>query len=197
MVELRAADVTPAELIGLLRDAAPPAGETAWCWLEAADGWTLDFWPSTQGTVRVQAANRQPVAEKIEGFLPRVIAGRVFSPSGELRWRVLPALGERSCRVVFLGEPWGGAGIGSLQSRNELDGLTPVDRRYPLWGQQTHITPGEWIELRIPHRLRYPISSGTSGQGRVIATLRVQLWKNRRGEVQFLRLCSLDAMVES
>ncbi len=195
MAELRASEVTPDELAALLTNTRPPNGETAWCWLEAPDGWVLERWNGSEGNVRVQAAHCLPREEPLGGFLPRVTAGRVFAPSGELRWRVLPALGSRTCRVVFLGDAW--VGLESLTLRPDLNGLTAVDESYPLWGQQTQATPEEWIELRIPHRLRYPVSCGAPGQGRIVAQLRVQLWKDRLGEVQFLRLRSLDTTVES
>jgi hypothetical protein len=107
----------------------------------------------------------------------------------------LPALGERSCRVVFLGD-WASAALEALPLREELAALSRDEATYPLWGQQTKHTPGEWIDLRIPHRLRYPVDAETPGQGRVIAKMKVEIWKDRRGEPQFIRLCDLTATWE-
>jgi hypothetical protein len=196
MPELRAADMTPEDLAALLAEVGPPAGEPSWCWLEAPDGWVLDEWPGVAGPVSLQRANDVPRPEPLRALLPRVLAGRVFGPSGELRWRVLPALGSQPCRVTFLGDNWSGGRLAALPLRPELNGLTPAEESYPLWGQQTHATPGEWVELRIPHRLVYPVRGPAPGDGRVVVRLDVQLWKDSRGEVQFLRLCSLTPSLE-
>ncbi len=126
-------------------------------------------------------------------MLPRVAVGRVFAPPGELKWRRLPALGERRYRVVFLGEGWMAAALEAPSPRDELGVLTRDEATYPLWGQQTEHTPGEWIDLRIPHRLRYPVDAETRAQGRVIAKVKVEIWKDSRGEPQFIRLCDLTA----
>lgn len=196
MAELRAADIAPSELAELLSDAKPAAGETAWCWLEAPDAWALDKWPGLDGQITVQRAHRLPDREAAADFLRRASSGRVFAPSGELRWRVLPALGDHPVRVVFLGENWSGSSLNGLAARTELQGLVRSEETYPLWGQQTQATQDAWVELRIPHRLHYPVDVGGTDRGRIIVRLGVQLWKDRRGVVQLLRLCSLTPSVE-
>jgi hypothetical protein len=192
---LRASDLTPDDLLRLLEELVPPAGEKVRCWLDAPDGWALDYWPGPNGIVRWNGAGRDPRKEPLKEVLPRVMQGRIFSPSGELKWRVLPALGERSCRVVFLGD-WASAALEALPLREELAALSRDEATYPLWGQQTKHTPGEWIDLRIPHRLRYPVDAETPARGRVIAKVKVEIWKDRRGEPQFIRLCDLTASWE-
>jgi len=74
-----------------------------------------------------------------------------------------------------------------------LAALAREKATYPLWGQQTKNTPGEWIDLSIPHRLRYPVDAETPARGRVIAKVKVEIWKDGRGEPQFIRLCELTA----
>jgi hypothetical protein len=192
---LRASDLTCSELLQLLKELTPPSGETVRCWLEAFDGWALDSWRGFGAKVRWNRAGQDPREEPLADLLPRVTFGRIFSPSGELKWRQLPALGERCCRVVFLGQ-WDGPALERLPVREELAFLRPGKVEYPLWGQQTAQTPGEWIDLRIPHRLRYPVVTETPTEGRLIAYLKVELWKDERGEPQFVRLCDLTARWE-
>mgnify|MGYP000091367813 CR=1 FL=1 len=195
MTILRAADLAPPDLLRLLEGLAPPAGEKVRCWLDAPDGWALDYWHGPDGIVRWNGAGRDPCDEPLNEVLPRVMQGRIFSPSGELKWRLLPALGERGCRVVFLGD-WASAALEALPLREELAALSRDEATYPLWGQQTKHTPGEWIDLRIPHRLRYPVDAKTPDRGPVIAKVKVEIWKDRRGEPQFIRLCDLTASWE-
>ncbi|MCL6502301.1 MAG: hypothetical protein K6T86_06410 [Pirellulales bacterium] len=197
MAELRAADLDAEQLHALLGKIAPPQGEPIWCWLEAPDCWVLDKWPGLAGDVVIQRAHGLPSQRALRDLLPRVTEGRVFGPSGELHWRVLPCLGGRSYRTVWLGEDWAGTGLAQLVASNELDGLTESQESYPLWGQKTPYTPEAWVDLRIPHRLYYPVHCDTPKQGRAIAHLHVQLWKDRRGEVQFLRLSSITSSVEA
>ncbi|MCX8139113.1 MAG: CRISPR-associated protein Csx19 [Thermogemmata sp.] len=196
MSTLRAGDLTPTDLLQLLQELAFPSGEKVYCWLEAFDGWALDHWPGFQGNIHWNGAGRDPRDEPLAEVLPRVTEGRLFSPSGELKWRVLPALGERCCRVVFLGS-WACPSLEWLPLREELANLRSEKTAYPLWGQMTRHTPGEWIDLRIPHRLRYPVQAQTPAQGRVIVQMQVELWKDRRGEVHFLRFCDLTTSWES
>ncbi len=190
---LRAGDLAPAEMLGLLAKLTYASEEPVRCWLDAFDGWALDYWPGSTGTVRWNGAGREPRVEALEGLLPRVTSGRVFASSGELKWRVLPSLGERCWRSVFLGNRWPLDGHDVLPVQADLTALSPEQAIYPLWGQQTKRTPGEWIDLRIPHRLRYPVSATAPEHGRVIAKIVVEVWKDIQGEPQFARLCDLRA----
>jgi hypothetical protein len=193
---LRAGDLTPAELLRLLEDLAMPAGEAVRCWLDAPDGWALDFWRGTTGNVSWNGTGRNPHGETLRDVLSRVTTGRVFGPSAELKWRILPVLGPRCCRTVFLGRAWTSDCLEMLAARTELAGMTSAITAYPLWGQQTGKTPGEWIDLRIPHRLRYPVEVTAPARGRVIARASVEVWKDSGGEPQFLRLCELESAWE-
>jgi hypothetical protein len=195
---LRTDDLAARDLLALLQRLNPPAGENLRCWLDAPDGWALDYWPGWEGAVQWNGAGRAPSDEPLRDLLPRVTVGRIFAPSGELKWRRLPALGERCCRLVFLGEDWAPDSLAGLSKRDEeLERLSPPkEMTYPLWGQQTQSTPGEWIDLRIPHRLRYPVKTETPARGRLIANVTVQIWKDRRGEPQFIRLCDMTARWE-
>jgi hypothetical protein len=196
MTILRADDLAPSDLLHLLGELTFPAQEKVRCWLDAPDGWALDYWPGPAGRVRWNGAGRDTTDEPLAALLPRVTQGRIFAPSGELRWRLLPALGDRCCRVMFLGAGWAGAALEGLPVRQELAGLSRDQETYPMWGQQTSHTPGEWIDLRIPHRLRYPVDAAAPERGRVIAQVTVEIWKDGRGEPQFVRLCELTAKQE-
>ena len=66
-------------------------------------------------------------------------------------------------------------------------GLRPRRDRYFLWGRQTRTTPGEWVELRIPHRFRYPVA----GNPRSVSAV-VEQWCDDVDEPHFLRLCDLE-----
>jgi hypothetical protein len=190
---LRAGDLAPSEFLRLLEDLAFPANEVIRCWLDAPDGWALDVWPGLAGSVSWNSAGCSPSNKPLNDVLPRVINGRIFALSGELKWRLLPALGPRSCRVVFLGSGWTSVALESLPARDALARLIPNKKIYPLWGQQTAATPGEWIDLRIPHRLRYPVNAAPPGTGRVIARVTVEIWNDSSGEPQLVRLCDLDS----
>jgi hypothetical protein len=195
MTVLRARDLTPSELQDLLTQLTFPAEEKVRCWLEAPDGWAFDFWPGMHGSVRWYYAGKLPVARSLTEAVSQLTQGRLFSPTGELKWRCIPALGERCCRVVFLGT-WSFQCLEMLARYPDLEQLIRDEATYPLWGQLTKHTPGEWIDLRIPHRLRYPVEAQTPTEGRVIAKLRVEIWNNTRGEPQFIRFCDLIATRE-
>jgi hypothetical protein len=193
---LRAADLEPAELPELLAAWPITDGRSAWIWLEAADGFTLDAWSGCAGKLFWYQAGKLPEKLPVAEVLPRILSGRLFSPDGELRWRFLPILGNRSIRAVVLGKTELAERFGRLSPRSELDSLSRSTMEYQLWGQQTPDTPGEWIELRIPHRFRYPVEAGVPVSGRVLVKLEVELWRDRAGRVQFVRLCRVFATQE-
>ena len=184
---LKAADLTTSSLLDMIDKLGPPTAEASRrVWLEAADGWAFDWWPGLTHSLTWCGAGREPVPECARDCLSRSTGGRLFAPEGELRWRVIHALGETCWRTVFLGtDDWVG---GALQDNSGiLAGLWPRRDRYFLWGQQTRETPSEWIELRIPHRFRYPI---VGNPPRVSAV--VEQWCDDVGEPHFLRLCDLE-----
>lgn len=188
---LKAADLTLSRFLNLIEELDPPAAGAAArrIWLEAADGWAFDWWRGIEHGFHWCGAGREPCEPSevdAAGCLSRSTAGRLFAPDGELRWRVVPALNERCWRTVFLGAgDWVGAG---LEDRSDqLRGLQPRRERYFLWGQQTGQTPGEWIELRIPHRFRYPVA----GNPRHVVAV-VEHWRDEFGEPHFFRLCDLE-----
>ncbi len=189
---LRAADLKPGEFLDLvgklvLRDVQTPRR----IWLEAADGWAFDWWFGLDHDLNWCGAAREPYAELAGSCLSRSTAGRLFAPDGELRWRVIPALGDACWRTTFLGDvDWTGAALEDCSDR--LRGLEPKQERYFLWGQQTTVTPGEWIELRIPHRFRYPVD----GNPRLVMAVAEQ-WCDEIGEPHFLRLFDLEPAPES
>lgn len=104
--------------------------------------------------------------------------GRVFGPSGELRWRDLYG----TFRVVYLGEGPGPQGLEDFSG--ELAGVSPVTRTLFLWGERTD-TENEWLEQQVPHRFRYPIEGTEYSRGR--AALEVEDWVDAAGLPQFSR----------
>jgi hypothetical protein len=193
MAILKAGDLSREELIELLRQLQlgdDPAGN-ARIWVEAPDGWALDYWPAPDGSLPWCAAQRQPARRPLLQCLHAAWSGRVFAASGELRWRVLDGLAPRECRAVFLGDR--DCLPGCLLDRSDaLQGLTAQHERYFLWGQQTELIPGEWIELRIPHRFRYPVSGRPRGVRAV-----VEVWRDALGEHHFERWCGLEPYLEA
>ena len=188
---LKAADLTADAALALVATLHPRDTDASprYIWLEAADGWALDRWRGPERNVSWCGAGRGPVDERTSTCLSRSTAGRLFAPDGELRWRVVPALGASCWRTVFLGKTdWVGA---SLEDHSDvLKDLSPTRERFFLWGRQTGETPGEWIELRIPHRFRYPVADG---RGNVEGNVQVEVeqWCDEVGEPHFLRLCDL------
>jgi hypothetical protein len=193
---LKAGDLTLSEFGELVRELALPEGEAQRLriWAEGASGWILDFWPGVSGTLGWCRAGCP--AESVAGavVLEQAHSGRLFVPSGELKWRVIGSLGDRCYRTVFLGDvDWL---PGKLTPRTELQDLLPPRREsYVLWGQQSAHTPGEWVELRIPHRFRYPVQAAgpAAGQERCGVRAVVEVWSDILGEPQFTRLCDLES----
>ena len=187
---LKAADLTQDRFLDLIANLRQPDADNfpARIWLEAPDGWALDWWDwrsGPAGNLHWCGAGRGPVEELARDCLARSTAGRLFDSSGELRWRVIPALGQSCWRTVFLGNAdWVGKEMDDHSTG--LDGLHPHSSGFLLWGQQTPQTPNEWVELRIPHRFRYPVA-GNPPSVRVV----VEEWRDDSGEPHFVRLCDL------
>lgn len=185
---LKAGDVARAELFELIRNVHVPAreSETARIWAESPDAWSFDYWPGMTGGLLWCAAHRSPEKRSALDSLAAAWSGRIFAPSGELRWRVIGSLGENCCRVVFLGnEDWVSERLGDRSDL--LQTLYATRQCYLLWGQQSEIAPEEWIELRIPHRFRYPYPECARRLRAV-----VELWRDAIGETHFARLCGLE-----
>lgn len=186
---LKAADLTQEKFLALVKNLRPDKPQVPGrIWLEAPDGWAFDWWEwqaGLAGKLRWCGAGREPIEKRAEACLTRSTAGRLFAPEGELRWRTIPALGESCWRTVFLGTTdWVEAG---LEDHAEvLQQLSPNHDSFFLWGQQTEKTPDEWIELRVPHRFRYPVTDN-SERVKVV----VEKWTDATGEPHFVRLCEL------
>lgn len=196
---LRAGDLKPAELTELLISLRFPEEQTPRAWLDGIDGWSLDYWRGVDGNILWYRAGHTPQQSLVRDLLPRLTGGRVFAPTGELRWRLIPALGKYSCRTVYLGDDLDV--LASLKARPELQGVKPRPEKdeYPLWGLLTSATRGadsdadEWVELRIPHRFRYPVDTAGLRAERVAVKAVVETWVDGRGEAHFVRLCDLQA----
>ncbi|MEX1027457.1 MAG: hypothetical protein WD049_05550 [Candidatus Paceibacterota bacterium] len=189
---LQAADRTPEQLTALLTalNRAKDSHQLR-CWIEAPDGWAFDWWPGVDGNLRWCAAARNPLNLPARDAFQRATGGRLFARDGELRWRVIPALGNACCRIVFLGtSAWVGDALDNHST--ELASLESKMKQHILWGQQTAASPEEWIELRIPHRFRYPIEGNPRG-----VKLVTEYWIDAVGQPHFIRLCDLQPFEET
>jgi hypothetical protein len=187
---LKASDIPATELTELVEQIQAP--DQLRIWAEGFDGWALDLWGGPSAEVRWYAAGRLAGALKGREVLAQAQAGRLFAPSGELKWRVLPTPAPPRCRVVFLGNPdWL---PGRLHVRDELDrlGMTSSVESAILWGQKTGASDGDWIELRIPHRFRYPVSELDAAPGGGVGVrVWTEVWCDRAGDPHFIRLRDL------
>ena len=201
---LKAADLTQKQFIELIGNLQPDNNkQPGYVWLEAPDGWAFAWWDwrselvasepsdnkeSRVNTLRWCGIGRKSLEESAYDCLTRSTAGRLFAPAGELRWRTIPALGEACYRVVFLGNTdWVGTAL--EDHSDNLNDLQAHEDSFFLWGQQTKITPDEWIELRIPHRFQYPVS-GNPNRVKVL----VEQWRDGTGAIHFSRLCDLETV---
>jgi len=83
--------------------------------------------------------------------------GRAFGPEREVRWR---KIGDRY-HVDVLGESPGtpSSDEGWKRTAQDVDGIH--ERTILLWGElgEDPDSPAEWIEVRIPRPLRYPVGN--------------------------------------
>ena len=186
---LKAADLTQALFLDLIAK-LPETKDPLRLWLEAPDGWAFDWWPGLKERLHWCRAGREPAEKAVRACLSRSTTGRLFAPEGELRWRTIPALGSSCWRTVFLGNvDWVGTALDDHS--DSLYCLHPRQDKFFLWGQQTKTTPDEWVELRIPHRFRYPVHC-ESERVKIV----VEQWNDDTGEPHFVRLCDLEAYQE-
>ncbi len=191
---LKASDLTQERFLEIVACLKKPTDDALRrrIWLEAADGWCLDWWDGLESNLRWCGAGREPIQGKqgSDAYLARSKSGRLFAPDGELRWRLMLGPGKSRWRTVFLGDAdWVGAGLDDYSSC--LTGLLPARCHYLLWGKQTAATPGEWVDLRIPHRFRYPLAAECRN---VVAI--IEQWTDTSGEPHFIRLCDLQPTLE-
>ena len=185
---LRAGDIPLETLQGLIRTAAEAwDGQPVRIWINAPDGWSFDWLPRDGASITWYQAGTLPGREQLHSALDRSESGRLFSPNGELKWRRLDDGGEPSFRVVFLGSP--DVLENELADCSDLlRGLTRIEKRVFLWGQRTPVSEPDWVELRIPHRLRYPVEKPAQRLQLVIES-----WVDESGAEQFRRLCNVQA----
>lgn len=115
-------------------------------------------------------------------FIASTVEGRIFSPAGELRWRMV----DGRCRAVFLGE--GPAPLPMGDHSSQLEGLTPRLDTLILWGVRTGLED-EWLEQQVPQRFAYPVATKAHQRGRVAVV--VELWEDDAGIAHFSRYHSI------
>jgi len=142
---VEAADLDQAGLTDLLAKLTPPESEPLRLWLEGPDGWALAYWPGLDGRVFWYGSGRELIGRSLVDLLPTVLAGRLFAPSGELRWRRLPVLGERPLRTVFLGRQSWAAGRSAAAPPRGTAGAGNAGEKPEyalLWGLQNRADAG-------------------------------------------------------
>jgi len=189
---LKCGDRTIQELLDLVDHLQrPDSAPQLRCWIEAPDGWSFDWWRGLTAQITWYRAASLPATLHATDAVQNSMAGRLFAPDGELRWRHIPALGSCCYRCLFLGQTdWVGS---SLEDRSSLlHGLKQQTATALLWGQQSDISDGEWIELRIPHRFKYPIQGNPRG-----VLIQTELWLDAARQDHFVRLCDMHPYQET
>ncbi len=192
MNELWAADLNRERFLEIFNEFPSGGDIICRCWLDAPDGWALDYWNGITSRVDWNGAGRFRSPKTFRDVIEHTTNGRIFSPAAELKWRFLPALEPNCYRVVYLGSGFNPAFAPDLQNHSALLlNMTQEKKSYPLWGHSTHHTPDEWVELRIPHRLKYPVECPSPINGRISANIEVEIWKDAAGASHFIRLCQV------
>ncbi len=191
MTKVQAADLTWEQFAQLLRDLnRGPDAPKLRGWLEWPDGCSFDWWTSWNSEIACYCAWQRPRRKNFSTVVPEATAGRIFAPDGQLQWRVLP--GERDTRiwrVVFIGSNqwWQDAQLAGFRDFSDQFSACSIRRcQYYLWGLHSPISPGEWVELRIPQRFSYPVEKPCRG-----VRIEVEDFLNSVGEVVLSRWCDL------
>ena len=112
--------------------------------------------------------------------------GRVFGETGEVKWRKI----DEEYHAVYLGKS---PLEGILEKQNFNDELEEPEepeereRSYFLWGAKTKDKSDEWMELRIPRLLNYPVKGE---KDRV--KLKVVEYINKSGKILHYRYKGLE-----
>lgn len=143
-------------------------------------------YPTSEATLMMAFS---PAKERFEKFSPDTAflatteQGRIFSQSGELRWRLIkPAM----FRVVYIGQEVFDSPLQDYSP--ELEELETSYAEFYLWGVRTDLE-FEWLEQQVPHRFNYPIDTKKINRGRV--ALVVEVWSESHGIPQFSRYHSI------
>lgn len=125
-----------------------------------------------------------------EPFFLQSDGGRIFWPTGELKWRKMDG---DSLRTVYLGDDAPPEGLDDFSEELKyLSRSKPADSdngRFILWGARTD-KENEWIEQQVPHRFEYPMQTSKYSRGRV--ALKTENWVDQSGYVRFSRYCDIE-----
>ncbi len=113
-----------------------------------------------------------------ESFFKATDQGRIFSPEGELKWRLV----NDQIRLVFLGDIAPPEGL--IDRSSELENLVKDSAELIFWGEWRDSTRA-WIEQQVPHRFQYPISLKNYSRGR--AAIVIENWNDAFGFPRFSR----------
>lgn len=159
MATLKHQDLTAGEWQEKLRGLALPPGEDAWMLVENHLECRLE---------RFQA----------DRMVDSCYRGRIFSTSGEWKWRLLPGA---VYRCVFLGaSDWIGL---DHDDSAMLDGLQQSTRDILLWGEYDSERQ-VWLEQKVARHFQYPVSGQPQERGRVVIS--IEEWQ-APAQVQFVR----------
>lgn len=186
MVIVRAGDLKGDELQRLLSKVQASGGEEppAWFWLTTPDEWTIERWRGLEARVPVYQTQRSGGERAVGELVSKSEWGCIFQPLWELRWRRLEPFVDGRFRVRFAGEP--GDDLQAtleelLRCALDVEGWQAEQRKYRLWGEHSEATDPDWIELRIPHRFRYPVPTAR------YVWLEATLMRDRQGVLQLVR----------
>jgi len=195
------ADAGATCLLGLLTHIGQSGDCTpAYLWAQTSEAWVFDRWQDVNQAVCCYRANQLLDRNdwKPSERLLETLSGRWFTDILQIQWRCVTIDGARYVRVVCMGDS-----AAVSRCKENLDGASELfhtdtqtldlqcnatGESFLLWGQQTSNSPGEWIELSIPHRLSYPI--GADGVPQYVG-VRALRWVDCVGETHFLRYTGL------
>ncbi len=172
-----------------------------WLWLAADDGWSLDAWRGLSESVNWYQAGRlrDDTSMETRQKIINSSEGRLFDANGEVRWQNIASSSEPLFRVVAIGsgELWrqeskpiqNVPGVELCNAGTLGVKMRPESTPLLLWGHQSSRTPGEWIELKIPHRFKYPVSQETCDAKSI--AIECEIWEDDMGQVHFIRFRGL------
>jgi len=192
------ADMTPATFVESLDSFAATTADDPqrWLWLTADAGWSLDAWRGLSESVNWYQAGclRNDASDVARQRILESSEGRLFDAKGEVRWQNIGSSSEPLFRVVAIssGEIWeqerrllrSAPGVEVCNARALGVRRRSESTQLALWGRQSPRTPGEWIELKIPHRFKYPVSQDNCNAESI--AIDCETWEDDLGQVHFV-----------
>lgn len=128
----------------------------------------------------------------IDKKAPDLISGSLFGPAAEVRFRKV----ENEFWLVLISDTdivigdetndWKRVDPKTL----DWDGFSPKEKWLNLWGSQYRSEYDDWVELRIPRPLKYPVEQKDQGSLDLVQ-LQVKEYHSARGAVVAAFRCGL------